>query len=137
MRLEKDFLHWKSDLLTEFDPIETGLGRFVNWQKDDFVGRAALAARRDAGPVKRRVLMEVLCTDRVAHGGASLMQDGKVVGTVTSGAWGDRTGMNLAIAFVSPEALDAPMAVDLIGDEIPVRVLDKPPFDPEMTRLRG
>jgi len=29
------------------------------------------------------------------------------------------------------------MAVDLIGDEIPVRVLDKPPFDPEMTRLRG
>ena len=137
MRLEKDFLHWKSDLLTEFDPIETGLGRFVNWQKDDFVGRAALEARRDTGPVKRRVLMEVLCADRVAHGGASLMQDGKVVGTVTSGAWGHRTGMNLAIAFVSPEALDAPMAVDLIGDEIPVRVLDKSPFDPEMTRLRG
>lgn len=30
MRLEKGYLHWKSDLLTEFDPFETGLDRFVD-----------------------------------------------------------------------------------------------------------
>ncbi|HAR51121.1 MAG TPA: FAD-dependent oxidoreductase, partial [Roseovarius nubinhibens] len=29
MRMEKGFLHWKADLLTEFDPFETGLDRFV------------------------------------------------------------------------------------------------------------
>jgi len=29
MRLEKGYLHWKTDILTEFDPFETGLQRFV------------------------------------------------------------------------------------------------------------
>jgi len=29
MRLEKGYLHWKADILTEFDPFETGLDRFV------------------------------------------------------------------------------------------------------------
>ena len=42
MRLEKGFLHWKADILTEFDPFETGLDRFVNLEKGDFVGKSAL-----------------------------------------------------------------------------------------------
>ena len=27
MRMEKGFLHWKADILVEFDPFETGAGR--------------------------------------------------------------------------------------------------------------
>ena len=45
MRLEKGYLHWKSDILTEFDPFETSLDRFVRMDKPDFIGKAALAAR--------------------------------------------------------------------------------------------
>lgn len=33
MRMEKGFLHWKSEILTEFDPFETGLDRFVKLEK--------------------------------------------------------------------------------------------------------
>jgi hypothetical protein len=39
MRMEKGFLHWKSDLITELDPFETGLDRFVKMDKPDFIGK--------------------------------------------------------------------------------------------------
>ena len=35
-----------------------------------------------------------------AHGGDSLLHGDRVVGTVTSAAWGHRVGKNLAMAFV-------------------------------------
>ena len=54
MRLEKGYLHWKTDILTEFDPFETGLQRFVKIDKPAFVGQAALAKRIGRGPTKRR-----------------------------------------------------------------------------------
>ena len=45
MRMEKGYLHWKADILTEFDPYETGLDRFVKMDKE-FVGKAGVAGRQ-------------------------------------------------------------------------------------------
>ncbi|MBW4981607.1 FAD-dependent oxidoreductase [Mameliella sp. CS4] len=138
MRLEKSFLHWKSDLLTEFDPYETGLGRFVSNSKS-FVGKEALTLRQAAGPRRRLVTLRHAAPDRVARAGASMMHDGKVVGTVTSGAYGHRTGMNLALGFVDPD-LAAPgrrVELDLLGALFPAEVIPRSPFDPDMTRPRA
>ncbi len=139
MRLEKGFLHWKSDILTEFDPYETGLDRFVRPEKPGFVGREALALRQAQGPARRLVTLHLDAADREAHGGASVMLDGKVVGTVTSGAWGHRTGLNLALAFVRPEqaAPGTTLVVDAIGDLLPARVIPACPYDPEGQRMRS
>ncbi|MEO1238127.1 MAG: glycine cleavage T C-terminal barrel domain-containing protein, partial [Pseudomonadota bacterium] len=139
MRLEKGFLHWKGDILTEFDPFETGLDRFVRFDKPDFVGKAALQARMAARPQKKLVTLAVDCTDRPAHPGSSLMEDGRFVGTVTSGAWGHRVGMNLAYAFVEPGLADPGTAVtlDLLGDMIPAKVIAPCPYDPGFDRLRA
>ncbi|MEL7345060.1 MAG: glycine cleavage T C-terminal barrel domain-containing protein, partial [Pseudomonadota bacterium] len=139
MRLEKGFLHWKSDILTEFDPFETGLDRFVKIDKDDFIGKPALQKRHAKGPAKKLVTLVVDCTDRPAHPGSSAMMDGRVVGTVTSGDWGHRTGMNLALAFVEPD-LAAPgtaMTLDLLGDLIPAKVIAPAPYDPDFSLLRS
>ncbi len=59
MRLEKGYLHWKADILTEFDPFETGLDRFVKLDKGDFVGRDALLKRADQGPKRKFVTLHV------------------------------------------------------------------------------
>lgn len=139
MRLEKGYLHWKADILTEFDPFETGLGRFVSLDKHDFVGKAALKERVAAGPRKRLVTLEIDSSAAPAHGGASVMQDGRVVGTVTSGDWGHRVSKNLAYAFVEP-ALAAPgsrIEIDIIGTLVPARVIETGPYDPAMTLPRG
>lgn len=139
MRMEKGFLHWKADLLTEFDPYETGLDRFVKPDKGDFIGKEALERRRPSGPCKRLVTLKVEATHAPAHPGASVMRNGRVVGTVTSGAWGHRVGMNLAYAFVDADVVDAgaQIEVDLCGAVTGVQVIEPSPYDPVHSLMRG
>ncbi len=135
MRMEKGFLHWKADILTEFDPFETGLERFVDMQKPDFIGREALANR--PAPKRRLVTLEVSCDYAPAHPGASVVSYGSVVGTVTSGAWGYRVDKNLAYAFVDSDALKrTDLQVEVIGAPVAAKITDGSLFDPEMSRPR-
>ena len=137
--MEKGFLHWKADIITEYDPFETSLGRFVNPNKDDFVGKEALLERLAAGPRRRLVSLKIEAKHAPAQGGASLMMNEKVVGTVTSGEWGHRVGMNLAHAFVVPElaAEGSRMELDMCGDLVEAEAIAASPYDPEFGRMRG
>ncbi|MBD0866220.1 MAG: aminomethyl transferase family protein [Rhodobacteraceae bacterium] len=139
MRLEKGFLHWKTDILTEFDPFETALDRFVKMDKGDFIGRDALLKRRANGPTKKLVTLKIDATHAPAHGGASLTHGHRIVGTITSGNWGHRVGMNLAHAFVTPElaAEGTEMHLDMCGDLVTTIVIAPSPYDPEYTRMRS
>ena len=131
MRLEMGYLHWKADILTEFDPFETGLDRFVKLDKPDFVGKDALLKRHAAGPNRKLVTLEVDSTMAPAHPGASVMDEDQVIGTVTSGDWGHRVGKNLAYAFVLPEraAPGTRTSIDIIGNRIPATVIAPGPYD--------
>ena len=102
MRIEKGYRHWKADLLTEFDPFESGLGRFVDLGKP-FLGKEALERRLQAPDRKAFVTLEIDASHAPAHPGASILEAGKIVGTVTSGDWGHRTGRNLAMGFVDAD----------------------------------
>ena len=139
MRLEKSFLHWKADILTEFDAFETGLGRFVRLDKGEFIGKSALLERQHKPPRRALVTLSVDTDEAPAHGGASLIHNDKVVGTVTSGAWGHRTGLNLALAFVQPEyaELGTKLDLNLCGTLVKATVIPASPYDPDFTRLRG
>ena len=139
MRMEKGFLHWKADILTEFDPYETSLDRFVKIDKGDFIGKDALLKRKQEGVRKKLVTLNVDATHAPAHGGASLMQGDKVVGSVTSGDWGHRVGMNLAYAFVDPDqaTIGNTMMLDMYGDLIAAEVIAPSPYDPSYELLRG
>ena len=139
MRFEKGYLHWKSDILTEFDPFETGLDRFVTLDKADFIGKAALVKRHTNGPHKMLVTLVLDYDSAAAHGGASVIHDGRVAGTVTAGAWGHRTGLNIAYAFVEPAlAKDGTaLIVEVLGNDTTARVIPAGPYDPDLTRVRG
>ena len=138
MRLEKGYLHWKADILTEFDPFETGLHRFVKMQKPEFVGQSALAKRSAEGPGKKLVTLTLDTKDAPAYGGASVMRDGAVVGTVTSGGWGHRTGLNIAYAFMHPDCADVGQRfhVDALGQHVEAVIVEPGLYDPKMQRLR-
>jgi dimethylglycine dehydrogenase len=139
MRMEKGFLHWKSDLITEFDPFETGLGRFVKIDKADFVGKTALTKRRADGPRKSLVTLRIDARNAPARAGASLMQGDTVVGTVTSADWGHRLQMNLAYVFVDPSlsAVGSRMQLDMYGDLVAAEVIAPSPYDPSFDRMRS
>jgi len=139
MRLEKGYLHWKSDLLTEFDPFETGLGRFVDLNKQEFVGKEALVARQKAGPNRLLVSLNLNTNEAAAHGGSSVMINDRVVGTVTSGDWGHRTQMNLAYAFVEPELATegTTLSIDVLGKHVAATVIQPGPYDPNYSLVRS
>ncbi|MEJ6399430.1 GcvT family protein [Yoonia sp. 208BN28-4] len=139
MRMEMGFLHWKADLITEFDPFETGLSRFVKLDKGDFVGKAALIARQKNGPTAQLVTLQVEASHAPAHPGASVMRDGKVVGTVTSGEYGHRVGMNLAYAFVSPQTSgdETGLSIDMCGEMVGAQIVTQPLYDPDFIRMRS
>ena len=139
MRMEKGYLHWKADILTEFDPFETGLDRFVKMDKGDFVGKAALLERSKTPPKKRLVTLVVNDTTAPAHGGASVMVDGKVVGTVTSGDFGHRTGNNIAYAFVDAAyaGVGAKAEIDILGKLVPAEVAEPALYDAKMEKVRS
>ena len=137
MRLEKGYLHWKADLITEYNPFETGLDRFVDMGKD-YIGKAALAEMQAAGPRKSLVTLEIDCTHAPSHGGASVHAGDKVVGTVTSADWGHRVGKNLAYAFVDPDCAEpgTQLKVDVLGMPEDAAVIPPCPYDPENKLLR-
>ncbi|WP_083100288.1 GcvT family protein [Pseudophaeobacter leonis] len=139
MRMEKGFLHWQADLLTEFDPFETGLDRFVKLDKPDFVGKSALMKRLERGPEKHLVSLEIDCSKAPAQPGASVSHNGAVVGTVTSGDWGHRVGKNLAYAFVAP-SLAVPgssLTLDHFGAPVTAQVIAPSPYDATHSLMRS
>ncbi len=138
MRMEKGYGHWKSDFITEFNPVEAGLDRFVDMRKE-FPGKAGLKARISAGNRKQRVLLKLDSTHAPAQLGEGVFLDGKPVGSITSAAWGYRTQKNLAMAYVNPAhaAEGAILEVLLIGQSTRAIVCKPCLFDPENTLPRG
>ena len=129
----------KADILTEFDPFETGLDRFVHLEKADFIGKAALTERAKTAPKKRLVTTQVDSDTTPARPGASVMLDGKVVGTVSSGGYGHRVAMNLAYAFVDAAvaAEGQEFAIDVLGQLVRALVIAKAQYDAENARVRA
>jgi dimethylglycine dehydrogenase len=127
MRLEKGYGHWKSDLIDEYNPIEAGLDRFVNFDKP-FPGKDALLNQVEKGNRRERVLLEISCKTAPCQAGESVYFKNKVVGTITSAGWGFRVGKNLAMAYLIPEFLTqaSELKVRLLGDEFSARVCEAP-----------
>ena len=100
LRLEKGYGSFNKDFRPDYTPGETGLDRFVDFDKPDFIGRDAALAERDDGPKRRFVVMEVEARDADVVGYESIMKDGKAVGYVTSGAYGHCVRRSLAAGYV-------------------------------------
>jgi len=138
MRMEKGYLHWKADLLTEFNPEETGLGRFLDTQKD-FIGKSALVKMKTDGPRRKLVSLQIDCSHAPSHSGASIKKGEDVIGSVTSAAWGYRVGKNLAYGFVDPEMseIGTNLTVDVLGSPETAIVIAASPYDPKNMILRN
>jgi dimethylglycine dehydrogenase len=139
LRLEKGYGSFNKDFRPDYTPGETGLDRFVDFNKPAFTGRDAVLAERAAGPARRFVVMEV--ADAVAEviGYESIMKDGAAVGYVTSGAYGHCVDRSLAAGYV-PTLLAREgerFEIDILGDLRTATVRLAPLYDPQGLRLRS
>ena len=139
LRLEKAYGSFNKDFRPDYTPAETGLDKFVDFDKADFVGRAAAIAERAAGPRRRFVVMEVGAADADVTGYESIMKDGVAVGYVTSGAYGHCVGKSLAAGYV-PTALARDgerFVIDILGESCAATIRLEALHDPKGLRLRA
>ena len=137
--VSKGFLHWKADILTEFDPFETGLNKFVNMNKNEFIGKEALKFRQSEKCLNKLVSLEIDTKHAPAHGGATVSIDNKVVGTITSGDWGHRINKNIAYAFIKSEysSIGTETFVDILGEKISAEIIEPCPYDPNFDIIKS
>jgi dimethylglycine dehydrogenase len=131
MRIEKSFGSWAREFRPIYGPFEAGLDRFVDFKKDEFIGRSAAAEEKDSGGALRLVSFKVDTTDADAIGDEPIWHDGKTVGWVTSGAFGHRVNQSLALGYV-PAALaksDAGFEIEIIGERHQAHRLPGAAFD--------
>jgi len=133
MRLEKSYLHWKADLIVEYNPFEARLDRFVRLDKADFIGKQALLEQIERGPRKLLVSITVDCDIASAHGGDPVFAGEQQVGSVTSAGYGHRVRKNIAYAYVNPEMAEIGTELELgiLGDKYAAMVVEPILYDPE------
>jgi dimethylglycine dehydrogenase len=139
LRLEKGYGSFNKDFRPDYTPGETGLDRFVDFEKPDFVGREAVLAERTTGAKRRFVIMQVEARDADVVGYESIMKDGTAVGYVTSGAYGYCIDKSLAAGYV-PAALardGEQFEIDILGDVCRATIRLEPLVDPKGLRLRA
>lgn len=138
MRLEKGYRSYGTDMNSEHNPHEAGLGFSVR-KGGGYIGAEAFQSI-DSTTLGRRLVCLVLDNpEQVVLGKEPVMHGGRVIGYVTSAYFGHTIGSPLAYAWV-------PVEFSQPGTALTIRYFDKdyaatvgndPQFDPQMTRLKS
>ena len=130
LRLDRGFGSWGREFTPDYTPAETGLDRFINWDKD-FIGKAAALRERQDGAKRRLCTMVVDADDADVTAWEPIWLDGAVAGYCTSGGYSHWTRQSVAIGFLPPERIADGLAVEIeiLGERRPARVVTAPLWD--------
>lgn len=117
LRFEAGLPLYGHELGQDISPLEAGLGMFVKLDKQDFIGKAATVALKEAG-LKRKLVGIELADKAIPRSGYPVEADGRQVGEVTTGYHSISTGRNVCLAFV-----ETPCSVP--GTEVGIRIRKK------------
>ena len=133
-RIEAGILNAGSDFDRTTTPYDVGLGMFVDEDKSDFIGKAALAK----APREPR-LTGIIC-DAEPHIGAAIQLNGELVGKVTAGAISPylKQGIGIAVMNKAGHAAGAPVMIGCIDGEMHAgQLADLPLYDEKGEIQRG
>ena len=140
LRLDKSFGSWMREFKPDYTPFETGLDRFVAYDKPaGFIGKAAALAEKEQGVTRKLCTFEVDAHDAYAAAWEPIWHAGKVVGYVTSGGYSHYTQKSIAFGFLPLELATEgrQLEIEILGEMIPARLYSRPLFDPDNEYLRG
>lgn len=140
LRLEKGYRTWKGDLSTDYTVLAAGLGRFIDFAKPEFRGKAALLAEQQAGPLKQFVMLKIEAGDYDPPYMATVRSGGQIVGELTSAGWGHRVGACIGLGAVAAAAAvpGTRVEIEAYGEVLSAVVTgDAALWDETNARLRG
>jgi aminomethyltransferase len=135
-RIEGGMLSYQADMDCTVNPFELGLGRLVDLEMDaDYIGKEALTKIKLEGVKRSQVGLEISCAP-LEHPNTTywpIMSGSKKVGYVTSAVYTPRLDKNIALAIMDIEfaALDTTGEVKTPEGNYPVKVVQKPFYDPK------
>lgn len=128
LRLEAGYPLYGHEIAQDISPLTAGLGWTVKLDKGaDFIGRAALVAEKQGGAPRQVVFFKTGDRRIVRAGTPVLGSGGAPVGKVLSGTLSPVLNEAIGSALVETAAVTGPLAVDIRGTKIDLR-LAKPPF---------
>ena len=144
LRIEKAYRHWGSDISPDDTPLEAGLGRFVKFDKGDFIGRNALLMQKQAGIGRKLAVFTLDDPDPLLYHDEPIYRNGELVSRNTHGAYGHYLGRSVGMGYLEfPDGpddewiLSGKYEIDVEGKRFPATVHLAPPYDPKGERLKG
>jgi aminomethyltransferase len=130
LRLEMGYLLYGNDISEETTPVEANASWVIDFNKGDFMGRAALVDQQRRGLDKILIAFELLEKSVPRHGFPILdPASSQPIGEVTSGNFSPLLQKGIGLGYV-PAAFVKPatdLSVDIRGKLVPA-VTVKPPF---------
>jgi aminomethyltransferase len=128
LRLEMCYPLNGSDLSPERNPIEAGLGFFVDLTKSNFTGRDALLKTSENGPREKLVPFKMKAKVPLPRPHYLVFENGERIGEVTSGTLSPSLNWGVGMAYVSaPHAkIGAAIDIEIRGQKFPAMIEKKP-----------
>lgn len=117
LRFEVGLPLYGDELSDDISPVMAGLSMFCKLDKEEFIGKDALAKQKTEG-VKQRVIGIELKDKAIPRHGYAVLANGEKVGEVTTGYNSISTGKSVCMALV-----DTPFAK--LGTELEVQIRKK------------
>ncbi len=128
LRLEMCYPLNGSDLSPERNPIEAGLGFFVDLGKPNFIGRDVLLKTKENGPHEKLVPFRMKEKGPPPRPHYAVFQNGERIGEVTSGTLSPSLNWGVGIAYVSAAhaKIGAEIDIEIRGQKFPATIEKKP-----------
>jgi glycine cleavage system T protein len=146
-RIEKKFVHFGHDVANEDTPLEAGLSFVCDMNKTDgFIGKEAIATQKENKSWMKKRLVQFLLQDPDAmlYHHEPILQDGKLVGHLTSGNYGHTLGGSVGLGYIrSDVAIDKKMLdgsqfqINVAGKLIPAKASLSAMYDPRAEKMRS
>ena len=128
LRLEMCYPLNGSDLSPERNPIEAGLGFFVDLTKPNFMGRDVLVETKEKGPPERLVPFRMKEKGPPPRPHYTVFENGERIGEVTSGTLSPSLNWGVGMAYVSTARakIGAQIDIEIRGQKFPATIEKKP-----------
>jgi len=140
LRLDKFFGSWMREFSPDYMPCETGMDRFIAWNKSqDFIGRPAAEQERDTGAKRQLIVFQVDVNDADVVAYEPVWINGHVRGFCTSGGYSHYSETSIAYGLVDRDCVTENLTADIeiLGQMCRAKRIITPLFDPDGTRMRG
>ena len=128
LRLEMCYPLNGSDLSPGHNPIEAGLGFFVDLRKPNFIGREQLLREKEQGPSRRLVAFKMKGKAPPPRPHYRIFRDGVAVGELTSGTLSPSLNEGIGMAYLPspPPKPGEEIEIEIRGQKFPAVIEKKP-----------